>query len=132
MLTIRISIAVLLIVGAGLVDGAWTNRWRPCPRAGRVDGENSIQSPWPWATGRARRSSFPPKNEPWPARLPASPGGIRDRIKGNFRDGPANWRSTRRHLQSHSRCLLSRRRLYLSASSPLWNIATDQTKDRRD
>jgi Protein of unknown function (DUF3485) len=31
MLTIRIFMAVLLIVGAGLVDGAWTNRWRPSP-----------------------------------------------------------------------------------------------------
>ena len=28
---IRVSAAVLLIVGAGLVDGAWTNRWRPLP-----------------------------------------------------------------------------------------------------
>jgi Protein of unknown function (DUF3485) len=31
MLSIRMSVAVLLIVGAGLVDGAWTNRWRPSP-----------------------------------------------------------------------------------------------------
>jgi hypothetical protein len=31
MLTIRISAAVLLIVGAGLVHGSWTNRWRPSP-----------------------------------------------------------------------------------------------------
>lgn len=31
MLTIRIFVAALLIVGAGLVDGAWTNRWRPAP-----------------------------------------------------------------------------------------------------
>jgi Protein of unknown function (DUF3485) len=31
MLTIRISVAMLLIVGAGLVDGVWTNRWRPAP-----------------------------------------------------------------------------------------------------
>jgi hypothetical protein len=28
---IRISFAMLLIVGAGLVHGAWTNRWRPSP-----------------------------------------------------------------------------------------------------
>jgi Protein of unknown function (DUF3485) len=31
MLTIRIFMSVLLIVGAGLVDGAWTNRWGPSP-----------------------------------------------------------------------------------------------------
>jgi len=31
MLTIRIAVATLLIVGAGLIDGAWTNRWRPAP-----------------------------------------------------------------------------------------------------
>ena len=28
---IRISAAVVLIVGAGLVHGAWTNRWGPSP-----------------------------------------------------------------------------------------------------
>jgi hypothetical protein len=28
---IRMSFAVALIVGAGLVHGAWTNRWRPSP-----------------------------------------------------------------------------------------------------
>jgi hypothetical protein len=31
MLIVRMSAAVLLILGAGLVDGAWTNRWRPSP-----------------------------------------------------------------------------------------------------
>jgi hypothetical protein len=29
MLTVRISLAVLLIVGTGLIDGVWTNRWHP-------------------------------------------------------------------------------------------------------
>ncbi len=29
--TIRISAALVLIVGAGLVHGAWTNRWGPSP-----------------------------------------------------------------------------------------------------
>ena len=28
---LRLSAAVMLIVGAGLVHGAWTNRWRPSP-----------------------------------------------------------------------------------------------------
>ena len=31
MTMIRISAAVVLIVGAGLVHGAWTNRWGPSP-----------------------------------------------------------------------------------------------------
>jgi Protein of unknown function (DUF3485) len=31
MLTIRVTAAVLLIVGTGLVHGGWTNRWRPSP-----------------------------------------------------------------------------------------------------
>ena len=31
MLIFRISAAALLIVGAGLVDGAWNNRWRLSP-----------------------------------------------------------------------------------------------------
>jgi hypothetical protein len=29
--TIRIAVALVLIVGTGLVHGAWTNRWRPSP-----------------------------------------------------------------------------------------------------
>ena len=33
---IRISAAVILIIGAGLVHGAWTNRWGPSPALDRA------------------------------------------------------------------------------------------------
>ncbi len=32
----RISAAVLMIVGAGLIQGSWTNRWGPSPKLGRL------------------------------------------------------------------------------------------------
>ncbi len=39
--TIRIIAALVMIIGTGLVGGAWTNRWRPAPAlvalAGRLD-----------------------------------------------------------------------------------------------
>jgi hypothetical protein len=50
MLTIRISVAVLLIVGAGFVHGAWTNRWRPSPElavlAARFDSIPMVIDDW--------------------------------------------------------------------------------------
>ena len=50
MLTIRISAAVLLIVGAGLVHGRWTNRWRPSPElamlAARFDSIPIVIGDW--------------------------------------------------------------------------------------
>jgi Protein of unknown function (DUF3485) len=50
MLTIRISVSVLLIVGAGLVHGAWTNRWRPSPElamlAARFDSIPTVIGDW--------------------------------------------------------------------------------------
>jgi Protein of unknown function (DUF3485) len=35
---IRISSALVLILGAGLVHGAWTNRWRPSPALAALGG----------------------------------------------------------------------------------------------
>ena len=39
MLIFRISAAALLIVGAGLVDGAWNNRWRLSPELAALTAE---------------------------------------------------------------------------------------------
>jgi len=47
---IRISAAVILIVGAGLVHGAWTNRWGPSPAlaalAKRVESVPMVIGDW--------------------------------------------------------------------------------------
>ena len=53
---IRISAAVILIVGAGLVHGAWTNRWGPSPALAAL-ARGSNPSPWSSATGRRRLPS---------------------------------------------------------------------------
>jgi Protein of unknown function (DUF3485) len=47
---IRVSTALVLVVGAGLVHGAWTNRWRPSPELNalisRFDSVPSVIGDW--------------------------------------------------------------------------------------
>ena len=54
--SMRIIAALILIVGAGLVHGSWTNRWRPAPAlaalAARLDSLPTTIGDWKMAAAR--------------------------------------------------------------------------------
>ena len=42
---VRVSAAVFLIIGAGLVHGAWTDRWRTSPALTALDRAVRLRAP---------------------------------------------------------------------------------------
>ena len=79
---LRVSAAVILIVGAGLVHGAWTERWRPSREvaslAARFESVPLAVGDWngtPFELPAEDRSS---RGRRWLA----SPGGTRTRFVG--------------------------------------------------
>ena len=78
---IRIASAMVLIVGAGLVHGAWTDRWRPSPAlaalGARIESVPMVIGDW-----NATEFKLPAEDRAMAGTVAYLPGGTRTRLVG--------------------------------------------------
>ena len=102
---IRISAAVILIVGAGLVHGSWTNRWGPSPAlaalAARFESVPMDIGDW---KGTTFELSAPRASDGRRGGLPRS--AVHEPESRGFRLGAVARRSSRKNFHAYPRHLL--------------------------